>query len=476
MATISLIMPTYQRDFIIPLAVGSIVNQREHSSRLELLIGDDGSDGTEEAIGAVDNTNPLLSIQYIRLGRMPLSDKRNLLVRRSTGDYFGVVDSDDIQSPYKIAALERAMEEHADANMFGQREFLYHDIVTGRTVRWRQNRDMGSFKAGSFVVLSRAFWEEAGGYPEGLWRSVDSAFSEKIEAAARRLRDLGEIDSRLPETTVALQHVSNIWRRKSKGLDRRGRRQLANYVATPVELELGAILGPNAAAFMAREQSIRSLFYRGSRNPLDRLRYRRMKRLGVPNVVAVERSAEYYESKYRDGEHHETEHYAPVYEQVLKFLGDCVAPEGRILEIGCGRGELAAMIREAGFRGYRGIDISASAVDVARGRMPDWRSRFSTGSAYDPADLGEEYDVAIAVEVLEHLDDLRLLRQLRPGSWIIASVPNYWSSNNEHLRVYRSRWGIRRRFRLFLTDFRWFKVRTARKRRIRVFRAMVRDG
>ena len=306
-------------------------------------------------------------------------------------------------------------------------------------------------------------------------RSVDSAFSERTEPSSRRLCDLGEIDSRLPETTIALQHLSNIWRRRSKGLDRRRRKQLANYIATPVELELRAIMGPNTAAFMEREQSIRSLYYRGSRSPLDRLRYRRMKRLGVPNVVAVERSAEYYESKYREGEHHKTEHYAPVYEQVLEFLRDCVPPEGTIFEIGCGRGELAAMIREAGFRDYKGIDISESAVGEARRKMPDWRDRFSAGNAYDPGDLGPEYDVAIAVEVLEHVDDLRLLRQLRPGSWIIASVPNYWSSNNEHLRVYTSRWGIRRRFRRFLTDFRWFKVRTTRKRRIRVFRAKVRE-
>ena len=44
---ISLIMPTYNREFIIELAVLSIIHQKEHSWNIELLIGDDGDDNSE---------------------------------------------------------------------------------------------------------------------------------------------------------------------------------------------------------------------------------------------------------------------------------------------------------------------------------------------------------------------------------------------------------------------------------------------
>lgn len=279
MPTVSLIMPTYQRDFIIGLAIESIVHQREHGCDLELIIGDDGDDRTEEVVQAIHNPHPRLTIHYLRMPRIPLSDKRNQLVRHSTGTYFGVVDSDDIQSPYKIAAFEKALEAHPEANIFGQREFLYHDIIDGRTVRWTQNRALESFKAGSFMILCRDFWERSGGYPPGLWRGVDSAFAATVDSSHRRLCDLGEMDPRLLDTTIALQHISNIWRRKAKGLKSGATQQLANYVATPVAMNERHALGPNLESFIQHQETIRSLRNPGLGDSLRRLAQRLSSRL-----------------------------------------------------------------------------------------------------------------------------------------------------------------------------------------------------
>ena len=43
-------MPTYNRDYIIELAIKSIVQQQSYSSKIELIIGDDGNDSTEEIV------------------------------------------------------------------------------------------------------------------------------------------------------------------------------------------------------------------------------------------------------------------------------------------------------------------------------------------------------------------------------------------------------------------------------------------
>ena len=45
---ISLIMPTYNREFIIELAVLSIIHQKEHNWKIELLIGEEKEETSTE--------------------------------------------------------------------------------------------------------------------------------------------------------------------------------------------------------------------------------------------------------------------------------------------------------------------------------------------------------------------------------------------------------------------------------------------
>ena len=53
-------MPTYNRAFIIELAIQSIIHQKEHTWNIELLIGDDGEDNTNNLINEIVNSNTLL--------------------------------------------------------------------------------------------------------------------------------------------------------------------------------------------------------------------------------------------------------------------------------------------------------------------------------------------------------------------------------------------------------------------------------
>jgi len=130
---ISLIMPTYNREFIIELAVLSIIHQKEHNWNIELLIGDDGDDNSEFIINELENINPLLSIQYFKMDRISISDKVNYLIRKSNGEFYGLIGSDDMQSPYKISSFEKALNEKPNAEVFGQRSFIYHDIVLDKS-------------------------------------------------------------------------------------------------------------------------------------------------------------------------------------------------------------------------------------------------------------------------------------------------------------------------------------------------------
>lgn len=110
---------------------------------------------------------------------------------------------------------------------------------------------------------------------------------------------------------------------------------------------------------------------------------------------------------------------------------------GRVVDVGCGRGDLAAYLTGRGWR-VTGIEPSASACEVARARGIDARQ----GTAEDVELDGESYDAAIFRHSLEHVTEPalaleRIRDSLRPGGWVLISVPNYgcWQR-----RRFASRW------------------------------------
>jgi ubiquinone/menaquinone biosynthesis C-methylase UbiE len=83
-----------------------------------------------------------------------------------------------------------------------------------------------------------------------------------------------------------------------------------------------------------------------------------------------------------------------------------MANPARVLEVGCGGGELAARLfgRPAGGRpiAYTGIDISPAQVEAAQARLPGQTVR--VGSAYSLPFPDRSFDLVVLCEVLEHLD------------------------------------------------------------------------
>jgi SAM-dependent methyltransferase len=114
-------------------------------------------------------------------------------------------------------------------------------------------------------------------------------------------------------------------------------------------------------------------------------------------------------------------------DRVERLVGRWAPPprEGSaLLDIGCGYGHLLAR-----FRGrYRlaGIDLSAHAGRQARGRIPDAlvvRADVQRGLPF-----GEEFDVVLAVNVIEHLEDpaagvAGIREVLRRGGLLVVHLP-----------------------------------------------------
>jgi SAM-dependent methyltransferase len=95
----------------------------------------------------------------------------------------------------------------------------------------------------------------------------------------------------------------------------------------------------------------------------------------------------------------------------------------RILEVGCGWGELAEWVgRETGAE-VVAVDLSPRMVELARQRGVDARA----GDVQNLAFADGEFDVAIAAWMLYHVPDLdrgisELARVLRPGGRLVVST------------------------------------------------------
>ncbi len=81
----------------------------------------------------------------------------------------------------------------------------------------------------------------------------------------------------------------------------------------------------------------------------------------------------------------------------------------------------------------KGFDFSPEAVAQCKRRCP--HGRFAVGDVYDP-DMYQpvDYNTVIALEVLELVDDIRVLETIPPGARVIASVPD--CDDGAHLRLY----------------------------------------
>ena len=110
---------------------------------------------------------------------------------------------------------------------------------------------------------------------------------------------------------------------------------------------------------------------------------------------------------------------------------------GRLVDVGCGRGDLGAHLIERGWA-VTGIEPSANACEAARARGVDARQ-----GTVETAELEEgAYDAAVFRHSLEHVTDpvaalSRVRAALRPGGLVLISVPNFggWQS-----RRFGSRW------------------------------------
>lgn len=152
----------------------------------------------------------------------------------------------------------------------------------------------------------------------------------------------------------------------------------------------------------------------------------RIKR-ALRNRYGVEQPPEFYDESFKRADHwkqHYTEsHYYPIWTVIADRLRR--AGVQRVLDVGCGPGQVASLLRDEGIPHYQGVDFSQERILHARAVCPDYE--FVQADIYRSELLETaEYDCFLTLEFLEHVDrDLEVLERVRPGVTVLATVPNF---------------------------------------------------
>lgn len=131
--------------------------------------------------------------------------------------------------------------------------------------------------------------------------------------------------------------------------------------------------------------------------------------------IKKEKGLEHYNKSFTNSK--DMSRYDEIYREVGKMA------QGKVLDIGCGLGELSKYVLD-----YTGFDFSDQAVQISN------NPKITQGNAYNSELYSTKYDTFVLLEVLEHLDDKKVLGNIPTGKEVIFSVPSF--KDEAHLRCY----------------------------------------
>jgi SAM-dependent methyltransferase len=128
-----------------------------------------------------------------------------------------------------------------------------------------------------------------------------------------------------------------------------------------------------------------------------------------------------------------------------------IVPRGRVLDLGCGRGELAYFLAQRGYE-VTAVDYSEDAIALAQSvfaTAPEeikQRVTFCCASVVTATFVANHYDLAIASDLIEHLapDEVEQLyanvqQWLKPtGRFVLHTFPNLWHYRYDYARRRRT--------------------------------------
>src|SRR5689334_17679721 len=110
---VSVVIPAFNRAFILPEALDSVLAQTWKD--FEILVVDDGS--TDDSETALRPYVERFGVRFLRQANQGPAAARNRGIEAARGKYVAFLDSDDLWLPIKLSAQIPRMEAHPDVVM-----------------------------------------------------------------------------------------------------------------------------------------------------------------------------------------------------------------------------------------------------------------------------------------------------------------------------------------------------------------------
>ena len=195
MSTISVIIPSYNREQFIAATLDNLLQQTRPAD--EIIVVDDGSSDNTVAVARTFEPRGVRVFQQEHKGP---GAARNLGLRNSTGKLISFFDSDDLASLNKLESQARALEENNADIAYGPwvKVFISENRVRCENVVLQQRAlppDLplhfaiwrGWFSVFQPCLFRRSFLESAGEYREDLLPSEDVEFLFRMSLKNPRL-------------------------------------------------------------------------------------------------------------------------------------------------------------------------------------------------------------------------------------------------------------------------------------------------
>lgn len=173
--------------------------------------------------------------------------------------------------------------------------------------------------------------------------------------------------------------------------------------------------------------------------------------------MSIERKSEYYDEIYNSSEAYQGSHLESPYLAMWQFILTKIPTDINIIELGCGTGQFAELLRENNFERYVGVDFSEKAVEICIKRKLGYTFKIIDLNKFN---WEETHGLFVCMETFEHLKDFKLIDNIGLGKEIIFTVPDF--NDASHVRYFHSvnevvdRYKNVLKFEFILKFERWF--------------------
>lgn len=180
---VSVIIPAYNIEKYLAKTVESVI--RQTYKNLEIIIINDGSTDKTKKIAQryADKDKRIIIFEQTNKG---LSAARNAGFKMANGEYFCIIDADDIMMPGKIEWQVRFLENYPEGDVVYSKVYYFMDEINSVYVRdlatetgslvFKSLLRQGNFISPNAVLFRRRVFDRFGGFDESLRSSEDFAY------------------------------------------------------------------------------------------------------------------------------------------------------------------------------------------------------------------------------------------------------------------------------------------------------------